>query len=136
MFMFRPGLPAQDPPTIEYSLQNEHIRLTVRAQGDWLVSETISAKAGQSGFFNGALPSLTTDGDFALDVMWTAWQALGMKNNAENPVLLTKKNFLLTRGKKSKKNGAEELTLDFEGWNIPIALTIRYRLAPGDFFLK
>ncbi len=136
LFMFRPGRPAQDTPTIEYSLQNEHIRLTVRAQGDWLVSETISAAAGQSGFFNGALPSLTTDGDFALDVMWTDWQAPGMKNNAENPVLLTKKNFHLVRGKTSKRNGAEELTLDFEGWNIPIALTIRYRLAPGDFFLK
>ncbi len=137
-FIFITGfaVQAQDKTTLSFNLQNEHIRLTVQVQNNRLVSETISAEAGQNAFFNGASPSLTTDGDFALDVMWADWQAPGMKNNAENPVLLSKMNFRLVRGKTSKKNGVQELTLDLQGQHIPIVLQICYRLAPGDFFLK
>ena len=118
------------------TLQNAHIRLTVQTQKDKLVSETIKAVEKHSAFFNGASPVMKSDGNFALDVMWTDWQAPGMKNNAENSVLLSKKDFHLTHYKNTEAAGVKTLVLDLSGNDIPIIVSVTYRLAPGDFFIK
>ncbi len=129
-------LPAQDGALNQMILQNEHIRLTVQVQQGRIQSEKITALQNQAAFFNGAFPVLESDGDFALNVMWTDWQAPGMKNNAENPVLLTQKDFRMVHSKNTEQNGTKKLVLAFTGKNIPLIVSLTYRLEPGDFFIK
>ncbi len=136
ILIFSQPLLAQDSALNQMTLQNEHIRLTVQVRQGHIKSEKITALQDQNAFFNGVLPVLQSDGDFALNVMWTDWQAPGKKNNAENPALLTKNDFRMVHSKNTIQNGIKELVIEFKGKNIPLIATLTYRLAPGDFFIK
>jgi len=73
-------------------LQNNLVKFSVYVGKDQLISDKLEAQS-QWAAQNGAKspPSIETDADFALDIMYTDWQAPGKANNSENPILLTKK---------------------------------------------
>ena len=82
-------------------------------------------------------PSVRTDADFALDIMWSDWQAPGKENNADNPVVLTKKDFVFTGA--DSAGGPEdmkELHLFFKGPQRGLALRLTYRLGRQDFYIR
>ncbi len=123
--------PAQNQNARTFTLQNEQIHFTLKVQAGTILSETVSARK-HSALFNNPAPEIKLNGDFALDVMWTDWQAPGMKNNAENPVLLSKNNFHII----GVKNSAHQLSVELAGNDLPILATIQYQLIADDFFIK
>src|SRR6267143_6196263 len=70
-------------------LQNNLVKFSVYVGKDQLISDKLEAQS-QWAAQNGAKspPSIETDADFALDIMYTDWQAPGKANNSENPILL------------------------------------------------
>jgi hypothetical protein len=80
---------------------------------------------------------LDTDSDFNLNVVWTGWRAPGKRNNAENPVCLSKKDFRFLRSlRKTRSDGAEELSLFFKGIKSPFELKLTYRLGADSFYVR
>src|SRR5271169_6675749 len=78
----------------DLTLENNQVKVSVKIENGELVSdkvETISAWSEKFG--SPGIASIETDADFALDVMYTDWQAPEKANNADNPILLTKKDF-------------------------------------------
>lgn len=120
-----------------YILQNSHLKLQTNFSKGLLVSEKITARKGSKDFFNGASPSLKSNGDFALKILWTAWNAPGKVNNADNEVRLSAKDFrLLNATTNQKKNGSQELRIHLRGIGNPFSLTLIYRLDVDAFFVK
>jgi len=69
--------------------------------------------------------------------MWSDWQAPGKENNADNPVVLTKKDFVFTGA--DSAGGPEdmkELHLFFKGPQRGLALRLTYRLGRQDFYIR
>jgi hypothetical protein len=121
----------------------------VFALGNGLVRCSITIKSGAlagdrlevlpSGVKAKAQPpaAVEADADFAIDVMWTDWQAPGKVNNADNPVVLTKEDFAF-RGHTVQElaSGAEEVELTFEGRDQPLEVRLDYELEPGAFYVR
>ncbi len=127
------------PPSPEqYSIANDKVKLTVTVSAGGLRSEVFEAlPAWMSGHHGGKKPLIESDGDFALDVMYTDWQAPGKLQNAENPVLLTKKNFRLTgHDVRPGGKGGKELTIDFKGTDNPLDLRITWQLDSAAFYAR
>ena len=78
------------------SLQNQQVVLEVELQdgrlaGDRLTSVTSSTPNGNAPRDDARI--VATNAGFALKIMWTGWRAPGKVHNADNPVLLTARNF-------------------------------------------
>ncbi len=72
-------------------LSNSQVRLEVNIQDDRLSGDRLTAHPLSP---QAASPTaIDTDAGFALEVMWTGWRAPGKVHNADNPVLLTARNF-------------------------------------------
>ena len=82
-------------------------------------------------------PFFATDGNFALNVMWTGWRAPGKLNNAENPVVFAAQDFRVDSvATDTSAAGGRRLVLFLLGRNNPFSLTITYRLGRKDFFYR
>ncbi len=122
---------------ISYALQNSHLRLKTNFSKGLLVSEEITAAEGSKAFFNGASPSLKSNGNFGLKILWTAWSAPGKVNNADNEVQLSAVDFRLLRAATNqKKDGSQELRIHLQGIGNPFSITLVYRLDVDAFFVK
>jgi len=110
----------------------------VNFENGQLVSDRLDAQPKWvSQFGTRRTPSIETDADFALDVMYTDWRAPGKQNNADNPVMLTKKNFTLAKQEsKEFAGGTKELSLYFKGNETTIELRMTYRLEPEAFYVR
>lgn len=78
------------------SLQNQQVVLEVELQDGQLVGDRLAtvARGAQDGIATaGSEPFVVTNAGFALEIMWTGWRAPGKVHNADNPVLLTARNF-------------------------------------------
>jgi len=120
-----------------FCLENGRIGCAVRIDEGKLLAETVEIPAAWARQHGTEPIALETDAGFSLEVMWTGWRAPGKIGNADNPLLLCNRNFLLTghdRGELS--SGVQELILDFSGEDNPFQLRVTYRLEPGDFFLR
>jgi hypothetical protein len=122
---------------LSFRMSNENVSFTVVFKDQLLLSDTLD---GNNAWLqtHGSNPfSLVTDGGFGLNFVWTDWQAPGKASNADNPVLLDKKDFLLTGNSfKSLDNGGAELVLFFKGNDIPVLMEMTCRLDPGTFYVK
>lgn len=83
-------------------LSNEKVNFSVVIEGRKLVSDLLKTQPEWSLLFQNSQTSLETDADFKMKIMWTDWRALGKANNADNLVILSKKDFELTQVEKSK----------------------------------
>jgi hypothetical protein len=121
-----------------FILENSKVKCTVRIEKNQIISdrlETQSKWEEQVGSNNTA--AIETDADFAIDVMYTDWSAPGKINNADNPVMLTKKDFyLVNQIKKAEEKNYQELVFDFKGKETSIELRITYQLFPEAFYVK
>ncbi len=136
----RAGHPEQqaDNGAGTFSLQNERVRFTVVVENGRLAADRLEAKPGWSKAEGGASPAaVETDADFGLEVMVTDWSAPGKVNNAENPVVLTKKDFtFIGREVKELPEGRQELDLDFKAKEISIRLRLAYQLGAEAFYVR
>jgi len=136
----RAGHPEQqaDNGAGTFSLQNERVRFTVVVENGRLAADRLEAKPGWSKAEGGASPAaVETDADFGLEVMVTDWSAPGKVNNAENPVVLTKKDFtFIGRELKELPEGRQELDLDFKAKEISIRLRLAYQLGAEAFYVR
>lgn len=119
------------------SIENGVVRCSVEIENGALRSERLELVPGSDVWSAAApAPALEMDGDFAIEVMFTDWSAPGRVDNADNPVLLTRKDFTVVSSEIRDDDGGRELALDCVGVNHPIELRIGYRLEPGAFFAK
>jgi len=119
------------------SLENPHVKLSVRIENDRLLSDRLEVQPQWASQVAGAEASIETDADFALDVMFTDWNAPGKANNADNLILMTKERFsLLSHDQRELAGGAKELSLTFKGIGHSIRLVLTYRLEPHAFYVK
>ncbi len=118
-------------------LSNEKIHCSVSVENGMLKEDEVSPVAEWLSTFGTKHFEVRTNADFALDLMWANWRAPGKLNNAENPVLLTKKDFRMVQHIFEKsRSGAVELTLHFKQERMPLEVRVTYRLEPGAFYVR
>jgi hypothetical protein len=117
-------------------LSNDQIRCAVFVEDGMLRGDELSALPEWLSRFGAQPFEVKTDADFALDVMWSRWKAPGKVNNAENPVLLSKKDFSVVQYifKKSPE-GTVDLELYFKSEEMPMEIRLTYRIEPDTFFI-
>ncbi len=121
----------------QFFLCNQKIRLKLTFENGVLTGEILQVPENARHFFNGKSPQWQSNGNFALDIQWTGWHASHKTNNAENPVLLSAKDFRLTTfSVKRDSAGARQLDLLFSATEAPFGLRLSYRLAPGAFWIE
>ena len=120
-----------------FSMQNSKIECYVILKQGKIDNQRFSVNSKWAADSGRNPVSITSSGDFNIDIMWTGWSGPGMINNGENPVLLTKKDFVLhSFEKRDKETGEKEFVLLFRGTGNPFLLKIVYSLKPGDFFVR
>jgi hypothetical protein len=135
------AIPAPQPANAEglttLSLDNGIIRCSIQIENGIIRSERLDLLPGTPLWSEPPPPpAIGLDADFAIDVMFTDWSAPGKIDNADNPVLLTKKDFVIVSSEPRAEGGAQELTFTLAGVNHPIELRITYRIEPDAFYVK
>ncbi|HTK83207.1 MAG TPA: alpha-galactosidase [Bacteroidota bacterium] len=125
-------------PVPVFLLENTHVQQAITVQHDTLMDDVLRLLP-ESGQQSGSTQPMVvaTDADFGLEVMYTDWQAPGKPNNAENPILLTKKDFTFVNQTSARAaDGSQELVLYFKAKETTLELLITYRLGKNDFFAR
>ena len=124
-------------PKTDLMIENQQVRCVVQIQGKQLLSDKLEVQPSWAGKAGGAVAAVVTDADFAVDLMYTDWDAPGKANCADNLVTFTKKNFAFQRQEtRESGDGAKGLVLYFGGVDHLIQLMLTYRLEPGWFYVK
>jgi hypothetical protein len=120
-----------------YWLDNGTIKCSIIFSNGDLVEDRLE---GDSAWLNGhgaASSAFCTDADFRLIVMWTDWRAPGKQNNADNPVVFTKDDFMLTGGDvRSDSGGSADYVFLMKGKQSGLLLKLIYRLSPSKYYAK
>ncbi len=121
-----------------FFLENDYVKFIVTSEKGGLKGESLEAEPRWVKERGTPAPvTLESDGDFAVDLMYTDWQAPGKTNNADNSVLLTKKDFtLVDHNSMTYPDRTKELNFVFKGKETTIDLMLTYRLEPKDFFIR
>ncbi|MEK6756408.1 MAG: alpha-galactosidase, partial [Bacteroidota bacterium] len=116
------------------NLENGRVKCSVTVESGKLISDRLEVQPEWARQTGGSTAAIETDADFALDVMFTDWDAPGKANNADNLILLTKTHFSY-QGHEQRElpDGAKELSLMFRGVGHSIRALLTYRLEPNAF---
>lgn len=122
----------------EFTLTNQKIILSLTFKGQKLIAEDLKAHPDWLALFGHKEVSLAIDGDFGIDLMWTGWRAPHKVNNAANPVILTKQDFILEDSRVRKlETGIVELTLFYKlNYRSSLRVKMVYQLHPEEFFYR
>ena len=77
------------------TIENQQVRCSIKIDGTKLVSDRLEAQPGWVSSTGAAAPHIETDADFAIDLMWTDWDAPGQANNADNLITMTKRKLII-----------------------------------------
>jgi len=129
------GVPQETSTT---TLRNGRVALTVELGGDHFLQQTLSVDPGWASTLDSRQPTvIESDGDFALEVMYTDWRAPHKENNADNPVTLTKDDFAFVRSDRHRlASGEEDLTIVMRGKETPFRIALTYALVPDAFYIR
>lgn len=132
----RDGVPAKSTAT--FQIQNDKVSLTVAVDNNSkLLYEDVEAQSGWVQKYGSTAFDVKNDADFLLNIMWTGWSAPGKIENADNVVHLTKKDFVLSgHNEQTLESGGKELDLTFKGSDNPLLIEIRYKIMPGQFYIR
>ncbi len=121
-----------------FHLQNQKLDLMVVINRNGIIKyDQVRSEAGWSARFDKQPFEFRTDADFRLNIMWTAWQAPGKNQNADNMIYLTKKDFTLLRGEKKNVSSKEKrIVLIFKGINNPLQVRVIYELDAQNFYIR
>ena len=113
--------------TAYQELQNGRVILKVAVGGPNVLHQTLSIDSAV----------VESDGDFGLDVMYTDWQAPGKANNAENPVLFTKADFVpVSSTVRDLPSGSKELTIFMKARETTFIVALTYLLDEKATYIK
>lgn len=127
----------KSPGVTDLSMENGKVKCTVTLDQGTLVGDKLEVQTAWAKEVGGTAAAIETDADFALDVMFTAWAAPGVANNADNLLLMSKKHFSYqSYDQRQLPDGSRELALTFKGIRHSIYLLITYRLEPSAFYVK
>jgi hypothetical protein len=122
---------------ITFVMENGMVRQSILIRNDQLLSDTLESLSHWTSQFNRSPQQLVTDANFAIRLVWNGWQAPGKSNNADNPVIFTKKDFSYhSYTILNKQPESTSLTLHFTGTTTPLALDISYQLSSGKFYVS
>jgi hypothetical protein len=118
-------------------LENGQVKCTVRLAGDQILRDRLEILPAWALQVGGSAAAIETDADFGLDLMFSDWDAPGKANNADNLIVLTKKNFSYV-GNEAREltDGTKELSLYFKGVGHSIRLRMTYQLESKAFYVK
>ncbi|HTO93130.1 MAG TPA: hypothetical protein VMM80_02120, partial [Bacteroidota bacterium] len=121
----------------EYSMHNTRLECTVGIQDGHIAFDRLRL-LGAAGPAGSATPAaVETDGNFSLEIMWSDWRPPGARNNGENPVTLTGKDFTFdTATTAPGMRGGTELTLLFTGPDNALTLRVTYALGADEFYVR
>ncbi len=123
--------------TINFQIENNCIRQNIVIKNNLLTADTLESLENRTKHFRHTSQKLISDADFAIHVVWNGWLAPGKTNNADNPVVFSKKDFhYLSDTISSDPSGTKTLMLYFKGINNSFRLTIAYRLSQKDFYIR
>ncbi|HUI09481.1 MAG TPA: hypothetical protein VL221_04085 [Bacteroidota bacterium] len=123
--------------TGEFTIHNTVLTCTVGIQEGHLAFDRVLLNPAGGSSSSAELIPVETDGDFALEIMWSDWRPPGAKNNGENPVTLTARDFTFdTASTVPGTRGGTELRLDFTGPDGTIRLRVTYGIGAGDFYVR
>jgi hypothetical protein len=124
-------------PKSEVIIENHQVKCVVQVQGSQLLSDRLEVQPAWAAKAGGATTAVETDADFAIDLMYTDWEAPGKANCADNLITLTKKNFTFQhQDMREGADGAKELVLYFGGVDHLVQLMVTYRIEPTWFYVK
>lgn len=127
--------PKGKPTPQVVSLTNGAATCSIRFEDSVLVEESLSLS--RESRKKGRPAVGRTDGSFAIEIMWTDWQAPGKNNNSENPIILGPKDLRLQSNETRALDGkGQELKLTFQGKEAPLRVVVTYRLESGAFFVR
>ncbi len=123
-----------------FTVGNNNVFVKIKINKNNLISENYGVFSKYARNFKSSPFVFKTDGNFKINLMWTGWQAPTFVNNSENPVNLTKLNFVFEDYKKEeKKNGVKILKLKYrisKTYYRSIVLKISYKVFPEKFYIK
>ena len=134
-----PARPVQAAPGAHtYTLENGTIGLSVTVdQNGYLAEETVRSNDDWASGYHQPPFAISTDGNFSMGLMWTAWSAPGQAANADNEVTFTARDFRFAeQHRRILSDGTAEIELIFNGRRNPLQVAVTYRLASKDFFLR
>ena len=119
------------------TIENPQVKLLVRVNGNSLLSDRLEVQSKWASTVGGTVAFVETDADFAIDLMYTDWDAPGKSNNADNLITFTKSSFAFQRQDMLElPDGVKELSLLFRGVGHKIQMKMTYRLEPKAFSIK
>ncbi|MCX6251045.1 MAG: alpha-galactosidase [Bacteroidetes bacterium] len=120
-----------------FTMKNDKVSLNVVVKDNQLAGDSLVANKEWLTPFGTKPFAMFTDGDFGLEFVWTDWQAPHTAENAENPVILSKKDFTIdAMNLAGTGDEGAELVLHLKGKDLPILVDIIYRMEPGKFYIK
>lgn len=140
VFVWSPShlIPHVQDNTIQVlGIENSQLKVTIQTEKGRVLGDCLAVKKQRDSGKTGSRWELKTDGDFRLEMVWTGWRAPDKPNNADNAIVLSKRDFVLRGTHKSvNRDGAQQLTLRLQGARHPLELKIVYQLGPRDFYLR
>ena len=119
----------------QFTLENPKITFSVFIEDDKLVAEEIVSKPGCFMNYPDERFQIKTDGNFQLDIFWSHWRAPGKANNADNRLLLDKRDFKLTDVRSEKKDNTQLLVLHLKS-KTTLEARVIYSLSSNSFYVN
>ena len=118
-------------------IQNSLITCNLVLRNGILFAERISGNPDWIVPYGTDAANLRTDGDFALEIMWTGWRVPGRANNADNLIRLSAQDFQFERTEEANlSDGTKELRVFFRGKRVRFELQLVYQLEPEAFYIR
>ena len=122
-----------------FTLSNDKVTEKVMVDNDVLHGDELMGNKAWLAEYHNNNHGVYTDGDFALQMMWTDWSAPGKQFNGDLQVNFTKKDYKYVRYDfKVINDDGKELNLYFTPFDNSntVQLKITYQLLPGKFYSK
>jgi len=116
------------------ALSNGAVNCSVTVRADGLLSDSIWVVSDKPYGFKPAL--ITSDADFAIDLVWTGWKAPNTLNNSEGRIMLTKKDFKVLDFKANSNDAQATIVVTLHGVNSTLMAKLTYILKPNDYFVR
>lgn len=122
-----------------FTLSNDKVTQKVIIENEVLKGDELIGNKAWLAQYHNSDHGVYTDGNFALQMMWTDWSAPGKQFNGDLEVNFTKKDYQYeSYDFDATTNGGEDLNLYFTPFDKSntVQLKITYQLLPGKFYSK
>lgn len=116
------------------TLSNGQIILSVTIADKNIVKDSIQIVDGKPYGFNPVL--LTTDSDFAVELIWTGWLAPDKANNSQHQITLSKKDFEIVQLQCNNGEKDKRIEITLKSKNSTLSAILLYTLGSRDYFVR